>query len=55
MFWRTTEEEKMCNFQNSAGGKYEENDKKGRVPGGPVAKIPCSQCRGPRFESWSGN
>ena len=24
-------------------------------PGGPVAKTPCSQCRGPRFNPWSGN
>ena len=24
-------------------------------PGGPVAKILCSQCRGPRFDPWSGN
>ena len=24
-------------------------------PGGPVAKILCSQCRGPRFNPWSEN
>ena len=24
-------------------------------PGGPVAKTPCSQCRGPEFNPWSGN
>ena len=24
-------------------------------PGGPVAKTPCPQCRGPRFNPWSGN
>ena len=24
-------------------------------PGGPVAKTPCSQWRGPRFNPWSGN
>ena len=24
-------------------------------PGGPVAKILSSQCRGPRFNPWSGN
>ena len=24
-------------------------------PGGPVAKIQRSQCRGPRFIPWSGN
>ena len=24
-------------------------------PGGPVAKTPHSQCRGPGFDPWSGN
>ena len=24
-------------------------------PGGPVAKTPCSQCRGPMFDHWSGS
>ena len=24
-------------------------------PGGQVAKTACSQCRGPRFDPWSGN
>ena len=24
-------------------------------PGGPVGKTPRSQCRGPRFDPWSGN
>ena len=24
-------------------------------PGGPVAKTPRSQCRGPGFDPWSGN
>ena len=24
-------------------------------PGGPAAKTPCSQCRGPWFDPWSGN
>ena len=24
-------------------------------PGGPVAKTPCSQCRGPGFDPWLGN
>ena len=27
----------------------------GNFPGGPVAKTPCSQHKGPRFNSWSGN
>ena len=25
------------------------------LPGGPVAKTPCPQCRGPRFNPSSGN
>ena len=24
-------------------------------PGGPVAKTPCYQCRGPGFDPWLGN
>ena len=24
-------------------------------PGGPMAKTPCSECRGPRFDLQSGN
>ena len=24
-------------------------------PGGPVAKTPSSQCKGPGFDPWSGN
>ena len=28
---------------------------KGDFPGGPVAKTPRSQCRGPGFDPWSGN
>ena len=24
-------------------------------PGGPVSQTSCSQCRGPRFDPWSGN
>ena len=27
----------------------------GDFPGGPVAKTPSSQCRGPGFNPWSGN
>ena len=27
----------------------------GDFPGGPVAKTPQSQCRGPRYDTWSGN
>ena len=27
----------------------------GDFPGGPVVKIPHSQCRGPGFDPWSGS
>ena len=27
----------------------------GDFPGGPGSKAPCSQCRGPGFDPWSGN
>ena len=27
----------------------------GYFPGGPVAKTPCSPCRGTGFDPWSGN
>ena len=30
-------------------------EKTWNFPGGPVVKTPCSQCRGPGFNSWSGN
>ena len=29
--------------------------KKWDFPGGPLAKTPYSQCRGPGFNPWSGN
>ena len=31
-----------------------ENKKDRDFPGSPVSKTPCSQCRGPRFDPWSG-
>ena len=31
------------------------NISSGDFPGGPVGKTPCSQCRGPGFDPWSGN
>ena len=31
------------------------NQWEGNFPGGPVAKTPCSQCRGPRFDPRSGS
>ena len=37
-------------------GLLQLNNKKANrdFPGGPVGKTPCSQCRGPGFEPWSG-
>ena len=32
-----------------------EHNKVRDFPGGPVAKTPYSQCRGPEFDPWSGN
>ena len=32
-----------------------ENKADGDFPGSPVAKTPCSQCRGPGFDPWPGN
>ena len=31
------------------------NSPLGDFPGGPVAKTPRSQCRGPGFDPWLGN
>ena len=49
---------KVCNmavwlvvFQHEPTSKKEGRE----FPGGPVAKTPCSNCRGPRFGLWSGN
>ena len=35
--------------------QYKRNTCDKDFPGGPVAKTPCSQCRGPGFEPCSGN
>ena len=37
---------------NHNGKEYEKMYRD--FPGGPVAKTLCSQCRGPRFDSWLG-
>ena len=34
--------------------KFIKRRQQGDFPGGPVTKIPCSQCRGPRFDACSG-
>ena len=35
--------------------KKQNINEKGDFPHGPVAKTLCPQCRGPRFNPWSGN
>ena len=35
--------------------RWHENKADGDFPGIPVAKTPCSQCRGPGFDPWPGN
>ena len=35
--------------------KFKEYKNYRDFPGGPVAKTPHSQCRGPGFNPWSGN
>ena len=41
----------LIHGQKARGTKLQE----GNFPGGPVAKTLCFQCRGPGFNSWSGN
>ena len=41
-----SESEKDMGFQKQQSGGS---------PGGPVVKTPCSQCRGPVSNLWSGN
>ena len=36
-------------------GIFQTLDITGDFPGGTVSKTPHSQCRGPRFDPWSGN
>ena len=41
-----------------SGTVYRSNDRYWApwdFPGGPVVRTPCSQCRGPGFDPWSGN
>ena len=39
----------------SLNNREETRTRVGDFPGGPVAKTPGSQCRGPRFNPWLGN
>ena len=41
----------MCSDYNVIDSELTNRD----FPGNPVAKTPRSQCRGPRFNRWSGN
>ena len=48
--------EKIQNHQNlERSPEVHQKIMDGDFPGGPVAKTPCSQCRGPGFDPWSGN
>ena len=42
-------------FNKGKEEKGEEGTEKRDFPGGPVAKTPLSQCRGPGFDPLSGN
>ena len=41
--------------QPTGSGFYLKQNGGGGVSGGAVAKIPRSQCRGPRLDPWSGD
>ena len=41
----------LLKINESTFQKYQQRD----FPGGPVGKTPHCQCRGPRFDPWSGN
>ena len=47
--WRIPWSEEPCERQFMGSLSF------GDVPGGPVAKVQCSQCRGPGFDHWFGN
>ena len=52
------EMEEVACFSLPSRKKKKGHNKKmglGDFPSGPVAKTPCSQCGGSRFNPWSGN
>ena len=53
--WSLTMLVVICMGRKRMMGKVIEGHVKSDFPGGPVAKIPHSQCREPRFDPWSGN
>ena len=42
-------------WSGSSGKTWRRRRKAGDLPGGPVAGTPCSPCRGPGSDPWSGN
>ena len=50
--WRARE---RSNATDPVTGNQPFKRRVGDFPGGPVAKVPRSQCRGPRFDARSGN
>ena len=44
----------VATFEKTKGRTYKKKTS-GDFPGGPAVKTPCSQCRGPGFDPWSGN
>ena len=66
MTWKRKHKHKelllVCHGRESPFGAHREQYRKGRerprsrdFPGGPVAETPCSHCRVPRSDPWSGN
>ena len=46
---------KFLKFLNKMLRLKKKKKKPRDFPGGPAAKTPCSRCRVPRFDPWSGN
>ena len=53
--WGLPPEIGVSHVGSTAAGKEVVSSAMGDFPGSPVAKTPWSQCRGPRFDPWSGN
>ena len=58
--WEAQRLKVLASSLENEGMQWRENtvnlkEKSQDFPGGPVVKTPHSQCRGPRFNSWSGN
>ena len=46
---------KWSKWRNKVGERRQSKQRSRDVPGGPLVKTPCIQCRGPGFNPWSGN